>query len=138
MASESRPPTSQSDRRPDAVDKESLTNATDDVERGLGARDALQELGPDAPVVLSPGPECAKTFEYEAMARHCSIVLRTVDGLALSVDEHRIVHMSSEREVNVIYLRLEDDWLDDVRTSDGTRAVAQTYLHRHYWSRPSR
>ncbi|TVR26860.1 MAG: circularly permuted type 2 ATP-grasp protein [Nitriliruptor sp.] len=81
---------------------------------------ALQEVAPPSAgehptaVVLTPGVFNAAYFEHVFLARQMGIEL--VEGRDLVVDEH-VVHMRTTqglKRVDVIYRRIDDDFLDPV------------------------
>ena len=81
---------------------------------------ALQEVAPPSAgehptaVVLTPGVFNAAYFEHVFLARQMGIEL--VEGRDLVVDEH-VVHMRTTqglKRVDVIYRRIDDDYLDPV------------------------
>ncbi len=81
-------------------------------------RDALMSVAPDGAgdpptvVLLSPGPYNSAYFEHSFLARHMGIEL--VLGPDLFVD-HDTVYLKTTRgpqKVDVIYRRLDDDFLD--------------------------
>ncbi len=81
---------------------------------------ALREVAPPAAgehpvaVVLTPGVYNSAYFEHAFLARQMGVEL--VEGRDLVVDEH-VVHMRTTRglqRVDVIYRRIDDDFLDPV------------------------
>jgi uncharacterized circularly permuted ATP-grasp superfamily protein len=84
----------------------------------LRLRDALLSVAPpgagDSPclVVLSPGPYNSAYFEHSFLARHMGIEL--VFGQDLFVHQDRVYLKTTHgpRQVDVIYRRIDDDFLD--------------------------
>lgn len=91
----------------------------------VGSRNALDQLrdtlfaglGPGGTVVLlSSGPDNSAWFEHQTLAEGAGILLAQANDFERLGDI--IVHKPTKRNVDVIYVRLDDPLVDE-RTSDG-------------------
>lgn len=91
----------------------------------VGSRNALDQLrdtlfaglGPGGTVVLlSSGPDNSTWFEHQTLAEGAGILLAQANDFERLGDI--IVHKPTKRNVDVIYVRLDDPLVDE-RTSDG-------------------
>jgi len=93
-------------------------------------RDALRSVAPegagDPPcvVVLSPGPYNSAYFEHSFLARHMGIELVLGQDLFVHEDKVYLKTTQGPQRVDVIYRRLDDDFLDpDVFRKDSMLGV---------------